>query len=265
MADKPIYYGGSGSSPIYYGGKKPMYYGGAGGSNYGRASYGAYGAYGSYGAYGAYGESGPGQNGDEGSIVGTVTVGRMLRVISQRWLSIFVFLLVGLIVAFAVYRISPTIYEATSEFTMDMRRSTVGTHGKGVIAESTPDFGSTYAKIFNTRISDWRSDTVITKVVQLYRASHPTSTVSDEEIIASLAKSELELVRNSRIITISLRSKVPALCAALANAYAEAIEAFTDEENKLRCDKAVSPTRSPSRSSTSAPPTRWTTCAPRAT
>ena len=33
------------------------------------------------------------------------------------------------------------------------------------------------------------------------------------------------------------------LAAALANAYAEAIEAFTDEENKLRCDKAVAQIR----------------------
>ena len=33
MADKPIYYGGKGSTPMYYGGKKPMYYGGGAGRN----------------------------------------------------------------------------------------------------------------------------------------------------------------------------------------------------------------------------------------
>ena len=55
MADKPMYYGTKGSTPMYYGGRKPMYYG-AGGRNYGKAAYGSrYGAYGSYGAYGAYG------------------------------------------------------------------------------------------------------------------------------------------------------------------------------------------------------------------
>ena len=229
MADKPIYYGGR-SSPMYYGSKKPMYYG-AGGGTYGKGAYGAYGAYGDA----ALG----GQGGDDGSIVGTITIGRMLRVISQRWLSVFVFLLVGLIVAFAVYRISPTIYEATSEFTMDMRRSSGG-RGQGALAEATPDYGATYAEIFNTRLSDWRSEAVVAKILQRYRASHPVSTTSDEEIISTLMGSEMELVRNSRIIKISLRSKVPALCAALANAYAESIETFTDEENKLRCDKAVS-------------------------
>jgi len=244
MADNPVYYGSS-SSKVSYGGSGPSYYGkgpsyyGRGPSYYGRgpAYYGSrqYGG----GAYGAPAYGG-GNGGDDGSIVGTITIGRMLRVIGQRWLSVFVFLLVGLVVAFAVYRISPTIYEASSEFTMDMRRSSGGGRGNGALAEITPDYGTSYAEIFNTRISDWRSDKIVTKIVQQYRANHPASTVSDEEIIGTLGGSKLELQRNSRIITITVRSKTPALAAALANAYSEAIEAFTDEENKLRCDKAVS-------------------------
>ena len=237
MADKPIYYGGKGGgAPMYYGTKKPMYYGA--GQNYGGpASYGAYGAYGS--AYGGHAYGGKGE--EETSIVGTITFSRMLRVVSQRWLSIFVFLLVGLIVSFAVYRISPTIYQATSEFTMDMRRSSSGAgRGQGAIAEALPDYGVSYVEIFNTRVPDWRSEKIVTKILQHYRTTRPASVVSDEEIIGALSGSEIELVRNSRIITISIRSKLPALCADLANAYAESIEAFTEEENRIRCDKAVS-------------------------
>ena len=227
MSEKPIYYGGQGSAPMYYGGRKPMYYGA--GKTYGAAYGGLYG--------GAYGDASGNGGGEDGSVIGTITVSRMLRVVSQRWLSVFVFLIVGLIVAFAVYRIAPTIYEAKSEFSMDMRRTT---GGQGTLAEITPDYGNTYAEIFNTRISDWRSEKVITKVIQQYRAGHPNSTVTDEELVEALADSELELIRNSRIITIALRSKSPDICAALANAYAESIESFTDEENKIRCDKAVS-------------------------
>ena len=214
-----------------YGGRKPMYYGA--GKSYGAPAYG--GAYG-----GTYGGDPANGGGEDGSVVGTITLSRMLRVVSQRWLSVFVFLIIGLIIAFAVYRISPTIYEAKSEFTMDMRRTTGVGRGQSTLAELTPDYGNTYAEIFNTRISDWRSEKVITKVLQQYHAGRPNSTVSDEELIEALADSELELIRNSRIITISVRSQSPEICAALANAYAESIEAFTDEENKLRCDKAVS-------------------------
>ena len=130
---------------------------------------------------------------------------------------------------------SPTIYEAKSEFTMDIcdgrRTNTLG-------QPDIPDY-ATYEEVFNTRLSDWRSDKIVPKIVQQYRANYPASTVTDSELMETLQSSQLELVRHSRLITIAVRSKLPELAAALANAYAEAIESFTDEENKKRCDKAV--------------------------
>ena len=217
---KPIYSGSAKKSPIYYGvsGNAPYYYGGG---NYGRPAYGC---------------DDPSQ--DPNSLVGTITPARVLRVISQRWITVLVFLLVGLVASFAVYRISPTIYEAKSEFTMQMRSPK--TSAPGALGQITEiDYGNTYEEVFNTRLSDWRSEKLITKIMQQYRASHPASTVSDEELLETLAESELELVRRSRLITIAVRSGSAQLAADLANSYAEAIESFTDEENRLRCDKAV--------------------------
>lgn len=217
---KPIYYGSSKKSPIYYGTSGVPYHYGSGG-HYGRAPY--------------YYGNGGGQDPD--SLVGTITPARVLRVISQRWISVLVFLLIGLVASFAVYRISPTIYESKSEFTVQMRGSQ-GNQGKlGQMTEI--DYGNTYEEVFNTRLSEWRSEKIFTKIMQQYRASYPASTVSDEELVEALADSMMELVRRSRLITIAVRSGSPQLAAALANAYAEAIESFTDEENKLRCDKAV--------------------------
>ena len=217
---KPIYYGSSKKSPIYYGTSGAPYHYGTGGS-YGRAPY--------------YYGGGGGQDPD--SLVGTITPARILRVISQRWITVLVFLLIGLVASFAVYRISPTVYESKSEFTVQMR-GTQGNQGKlGQMTEI--DYGNTYEEVFNTRLSEWRSEKIFTKIMQQYRASFPASTVSDEELIEALGGSMMELVRRSRLITIAIRSGSPQLAAALANAYAEAIESFTDEENKLRCDKAV--------------------------
>lgn len=236
MADSPLYYGSSkSSSPMYYGGGAKPAYGGKSPMYYGARPYGQYGQYGSYGAYGG---TSP-HAGEDGSIVGTITLSRILRVVAQRWLSVFVFLLIGIIVAFAVYRISPTIYEARSEFTMDMRRSSSGGRSMNAIDQAMVDYGSDYAEIFNTRLSDWRSDKIVAMITQEYRSSHPAATDSDDEIMSALSGSKLELQRHSRIITITVRSKSPKLAAGLANAYASAIEAFTDEENKARCDKAV--------------------------
>lgn len=218
---KPIYYGTARKSPVYYGASRgPSYYGGGTPYYYGGAS----------------GNGAPGQ--DAESLVGTITVGRVLRVIAQRWISVLVFLLVGLVAAFAVYRISPTIYEAQSSFTMDTRRpQTAGGIGIGTDMEI---YGSSYDEIFNTRLADWRSEKIMMLIKTKFRQKHADSTVTDQEIFEALYESELELLRRSRVITISVRSTKAALAAALANAYAEAIEEFTDEENKLRCDRAVS-------------------------
>lgn len=236
MADKPLYYGNSKSSPMYYGSSK-----GAGKALYGGKSpvyYGASSHYGSYGQYGSYSGNAPQGGGDDNSVVGTITFSRIIRVVSQRWLSVFVFVLIGLIVAFAVYRISPRIYEASSDFSMDTRKSSKGSNN--VLDSAMPDLGQNYAEIFNTRLPEWRSDRIVTKILQSYRKEHPTSVNSDETIQSTLSGSQLELMRNSRLITITVRSTDPQLAAALADAYADAIEDFTDEENKVRCDKAVS-------------------------
>ena len=135
-----------------------------------------------------------------------------------------------------VYFNSPRIYEAKSEFTIDVRRRQGG-NGTGAASSDRDSYGSAYEEIFNTRQSDWRSEGIFTKVIQQYRANYPNSQVTDKDLVEMLASSELELVRHSRLITISVRSKSPELAAALANAYAEAIESFTDEANKKRCDK----------------------------
>ena len=131
---------------------------------------------------------------------------------------------------------SPRIYEAKSEFMVDVRRRQGG-NGTGAASSDRDSYGSVYEEIFNTRMSDWRSEGIFTKVIQQYRANYPNSQVTDKDLVEMLASSELELVRHSRLITISVRSKSPELAAALANAYAEAIESFTDEANKKRCDK----------------------------
>ncbi len=224
MADKPLYYGKQ-SGPIYYGGSKDPAYGGSS-----PAYYSGGGLYGSYGGGGANGDN------NDGSLVGTITLARMLRVFSQRWLSIFVFLLLGLIASFAIYRISPTIYEAKSEFSMDIGRNR---RVDSPLGQAMPELGDNYTEVFNTRLSDWRSRKILTMILQAYRTNNPASIVTDDEMLEALVDSKLELQRNSRIITISVRSTSARLAADLANAYAQAIEAFTDDENRVRCDKAV--------------------------
>lgn len=240
MADKPLYYGTSKNTPMYYGGgNQPMHGGGKGPMYYGsNRAYGQYGAYGSYGAYGNYGGNG---GGEDGALVGTITLSRILRVIAQRWLSVFVFLLIGLIVSFTVYSISPRIFESTSEFTMDIRQAS--SRMSGVLDELQQDFGNNYAEIFNTRLPSWRSAEMLKRIVDNYSKEHSlradTARVSNDELYGILAGSQLELQRNSRVISISVRSREPKLAKELADAYVEAIRQLADEENKKRVEDLV--------------------------
>ena len=226
-SSRPLYYGGSGAGASGGGsGRGPAYYGG---TAYGGSAY-------YYG--GAYGSSGGGGGGDEDSMLGVLTAGRILRVVAQRWILVLVSLLIGLVVAFAVYRISPTIYEATSEFTMDMKRPSMN-YSVLTAGLAERDDGNSFEEVLNTRMADWRSTKVIGQIIAQYRANYPNSTVSEEELVSTLQDSKIDLVRHSRLITISVRSKNATLAAALANAYAKAIETFAEEDNKERIDTAV--------------------------
>ena len=227
--------------PVYYGGKnKALYYGSTSrAAYYGGGMPGTYAApVAGYGGGSYYGGSAGGGMGDEDdSLMGAVTIGRMLRVCTQRWVTIVVFMIIGFITAFAVFKISPTIYEAVSIFEMSMRRpSIMGT--RGAIIES--DVSGTMDEVFNTRLARLRSRAVVDQIVSQYRSDYPSSTVTDEQLIGTLVASKMALQRRSRLILITVRSTDPQLATDLANAYAKASELFTSDQNKNESEVAVS-------------------------
>ena len=224
---RPMYYGGS-SRQMYYGGTaNPMYYGGGGGgSAYGRAYGGTYGGF-------------SGDAGQEGeSVVGAITIGRLLRVCLQRWITILVFVILGAVAAFTFYQMSPTIYEATSVFEMSIRRPRIMV-GMQEAFESDPG-GMNMEEIFNTRVARLMSREFYTKLITQYRVFHPSSQMTDDELVAVLKESKLTLVRRSRLVRIAMQSTDPLLAADLANVYLKVAEDFTKEQNRAESDLAIS-------------------------
>ena len=116
-------------------------------------------------------------------------------------------------------------HKATSAFVMEFRRA------------AQPD---QYREMFNTGLYQWRGEEVEREVMNVYRSRTPTSTVTDTEICAALRTTQIELQPNSRVITITVDTNDEYLSVSLANAYAQAIEHFTNSEKKARCDSAVS-------------------------
>lgn len=224
-----VYYG-----PAPYSGLSPAAYGGrsAGGSG---APYGtAYGAPYGYGHDGAPGGAGA-EDGD--ALLGTVTIGRVLRVCSQRWITLVVATVLGGVAAYVLFRSMPSIYESTSVFEMNIRRPRILKTESAYVEESQNDQAD---EVFNTRLAKLRSWDVVQEVIRRFRADHPSSTSADEELLNTLANNtDLALQRRSRLVRITVRSASPDMAAWLANAYALTVDASALDENRTQSDKAV--------------------------
>jgi succinoglycan biosynthesis transport protein ExoP len=230
-------------SPAHYSGRAPYP---SGPGYYGRAPYpsgpGYYGPS-PYGAYGApYGGGPAGAPEAEESIIGDVTIQRMLRVCTQRWVTILVFVILGAIGAFFVFKIMPTIYEASSMLEMSIRPSRI-LATKSAIVET--DTTGTMEEVFNTRLARLRSRAMLEQVLARYHTDHPNSTVLEPELIAILSEdTRITLQRRSRLVAVSVRSINAQLAADMANAYALTAETFTQDENKAVSEEAVAWLRS---------------------
>ena len=215
---RPMYYGGSSRQMYYGGGVRPIYYGGSS----------AYGA-----PYGGY-SGGGGQ--EEESMMGAVTIGRVLRVCLQRWITIVVFIILGALASFALFKVSPTIFEAVSTFEMSVRRPRIITNMQDVVESQE---GGSLEEVFNTRVARLKSREFFEKAIAEYRTLHPSSEVTTEELVEILRTSNLTLQRRSKLASIAARSTDPQLAADLANIYLRVAVAFTTDQNKSKSESAV--------------------------
>jgi capsular exopolysaccharide synthesis family protein len=221
-------------SPVHYSGRAPYP---SGPGYYGPSPYGAYGAYGS-----PYGGGPAGAPEAEESIIGDVTIQRMLRVCLQRWVTILVFVILGAISAFFVFKIMPTIYEATSMLEMSIRPSRISPFRSAIVETDTT---GTLEEVFNTRLARLRSRAMLEQVLARYHTDHPNSTVPEEELTSILTgDTRITLQRRSRLVAVSVRSTSAQLAADMANAYALTTETFTQDENKAVSEEAVAWLRS---------------------
>jgi len=219
----PIYYGGS-ARQLYYGGSaRPMYYGGS-----------AHPAYYGGGVYGGFSE---GESQADESMVGAITTKRLLRVCMQRWITIMVFIFIGLLGAFTVYKLSPTIYEASSIFEMNVRRPTI-MGGRGAIIEM--DSYETMEQVFYTRVRRFTSQEIFEKIITAFRNRNPEFTMPREELLELLErKSKLDLQKRSKLVKIAIRTTDAKLSQDLANIYMDVVREYTTDLNAQESAEAI--------------------------
>ena len=191
------------------------YYGPAAGNSYG------------------YGQS----QGEDDSVLGAVTIARMLRVCAQRWITIAVIAVAGAVIAFFVYRAMPSIFEATSTFEMSLRPKRVIATRQENVDDSV--YGQT-DEIFNTRIAKLYSTDVREAVRTRYRSENPNSKVTEEELVDTLCNhTEVALQRRTRLVRVTVRSTSLEFSVTLANAYVMAVDDYLQKQNHEQAENAV--------------------------
>lgn len=203
--------------------------------------YGGMPAYGSPAYPSAYGSGAQAfPEGDEGG-TGALSVGRIIRVCANHWMTIFVFLILGLLAAFVIYQLLPVKWEAEAYYEMSVRGPSM-VQGQVYTDEGYGSGGGAapLKEVFNTRREMFNTPNVHKRIIDLYRTEHSGSSVSTEELMECLKEdTEMELVPMSRLVKVTVTAGDPALAADLANACVATCKTFMDEQNKAQSETAV--------------------------
>ncbi|MDO5462643.1 MAG: polysaccharide biosynthesis tyrosine autokinase [bacterium] len=209
----------SGSGPTY---GVPAY----GGSPMGGAYGGAYGS-----AYGAPTMEEP----------GSMSIGRIFRVCAAHWMTIFVFLILGLMGSFVIFQLLPERYEAEGHYEMFVQGRTL-VEGR-VYAEEYGSAGggaTPLKEVFNTRRELFNTQSVRKEVIDQYRTAYPTPAVSYEEVERCLKEDvSMELLPMSRLVLVTVEAGDPRMAANLTNVYMDVCRKRMESLNKQQADTAV--------------------------
>ena len=213
-------------SPAYYSG--PSYYGGGS-------------AYGTTLPY--YSNNNGNNNNDDneggGSVLGPLSISRVIRVIFQKWPTLVVSVLLGLGAGFAYYKAAPVSYKATSYIEMTVRAGSYVGNPEVVI--NSPWSTGNPEEVFNTRLAQLRGLNVVKLVADRIRTDYPSmKTMTDEELYGMLQGAvEFTLQRKSRLVQISVKHNRPEIAQSIANAYAETAHIYSIEQTRDNANAAA--------------------------
>lgn len=172
-------------------------------------------------------------------LVGQVTPRRFVRVLFHRWYVVFGMLAAGACVAAAVCAFMPPVYESVATFTFDFQNAAGARFDNDVSALYAADVDLSYPELFNTRYSEWRSEEVFLGILKSYRAKRPGSLVTDDEVVAALRDSTIDVKPFSRLVQVSVRASTPQLCTDLSTAYVDSIVANAEHQNARHRERAL--------------------------
>ena len=177
----------------------------------------------------------------DAGLLGKVTVERLFRVASRKWLTVVLVTAFGGAAAFLYLMFAPRVYRADSLIEMTLRKPTASGVRGAVIDDTTTTWGS--EEVFNTRLEKFKGEDTRKIAADKLRAliGQPNLSLEDAEKLIPLPTAiDFRLLPRTTLLRIAVDHEDPKLAAALANAFAEAAAAVAFEENRATSDSAVS-------------------------
>jgi len=177
----------------------------------------------------------------------------ILRVVTQKWLTIVLVLLFAGTAAAYYLLTTPKVYHAESLIELSVRRPRLLTQQAAVIEEQAG--ASQSEEIFNTRLEKFKGRTMMLAALSRLFVIYPgafglsetntagavlnAETFREKELNPYQSGLELTLLRRTRLVRVVFEHPDPVLAAAACNAFAEAAEASAYDENRISSDAAV--------------------------
>ncbi len=198
------------------------------------------GHYGTQGVPYYYGNIGMAAAGGLDTLLGELTLSRVLRIIRKRWLTILLVAIFAVIAAFYYLSKATPVYRATATIEMTVRRPRImGAEGAVRLEDRM-----TQSEEFTTRLEKFQGRRMFGLAQKQFLKMRKEDAFSPEDVADILQNADFKLIRDSRLVTISLNHPNPAIAADGANAFAKATEEMAMEENRSVSENAVAWLRS---------------------
>ena len=165
---------------------------------------------------------------------------RILRVVRRKWAMMLLVQILVLAGAWFYLSIVPKVYRSTGLIEMSLRRPRFMDQ-KGAVIE---DQGSSSAEeVFNTRLARFNGGEMQELALTRFKALHPLKGYSDDKLRSLMgmdtAMAPFSMLSKTRLVIVTCYHTDKALVPIIVNAFMEAAELYSLEENRAASDKAV--------------------------
>ena len=162
-----------------------------------------------------------------------------VRIARKKWMIILGVLALFLVVGALYLLFAKKEYRATTLLELSVRRPRIAGQ-QGALLDDTSRYYQPEETFFVTRMETIKGNATLELAAQMLKENYNEASYSEQDLKTILKKnSDIQLIRRSRLLQISVDLSDPTFAAAAANAYAEAVEASAMQENKSDSDNAV--------------------------